>query len=325
MPAGTTPAERQFDGGDGTGPGPTPPQVTTYSVAAHWSLQIAPVLGPQPGHSIAPLVVQPQPEPFGYVHETSTRVAPQVVRELANDEGHEQSEATSLDDEAPEFASSTDESVAPPPASALVELWPATPPPQPSEKHAHATARQDPTTNVSMRLQARVMPPLRRSVDAAFGTAILPPRKPPRPRASNFRVRRWSQSDRPHVTPTHRLPQAMPLIPLRCRTLQTATVLAGSPAPSDHPQIKQLRPGPQSESLWQGSDTHAFVDPPWTARPGVDSHSYPFGQSESTAQARARASRGDAVAAANAENAKTQQACRVLIVRSPMLWSVAAM
>jgi hypothetical protein len=174
MPAGTAAAKRQFDGGDGTGPGPIPPHVTTYSVAAHLSSQVQPVRGPQLGHSIAPSVVQLQPEPSDNVQDTNVRFASQVVRELVNDDGHEQAEAASLDNEASEVASSAEESVTPPPPSALVEVWPATPPgpvtpPQPSEQYAHATASQDPIRNASMRPRLTC---LMEYYDAAFQAAI---------------------------------------------------------------------------------------------------------------------------------------------------------
>ena len=97
MPAGMALVNRQLDGGSGTGPGPTPPQATAYSVVAHWSWHVAPVLGPHPGHSIAPLVVQPHPAPLGYVQETCARAALHVVRESFNDVGHEQAGIESLD------------------------------------------------------------------------------------------------------------------------------------------------------------------------------------------------------------------------------------
>jgi hypothetical protein len=85
----------------------------------------------------------------------------------------------------------------------------------------------------------------------------------------------------------------------------------------------QAKAGAQSELVWQGSDMHVPAGPPSDARP-ADSHVYPIGQSEAWAHARASACRGSKAVAANAENARTQQACRVLIARPPSLWSVAA-
>jgi hypothetical protein len=98
--------------------------------------------------------------------------------------------------------------------------------------------------------------------------------------------------------------QPLPSPPSGAPSRLWVVALTGSPGPSDHPEIKQLRPGPQSELLWQGSDTHALADPPSAARPGVGSHAYPFGQSDATEHARACACRGDEVIEANAQKVR---------------------
>ena len=79
--------------------------------------------------------------------------------------------------------------------------------------------------------------------------------------------------------------QALPVPPSAGNRLGVVA-LSGSPGPSDHPQIKQLRPGPQSELLWQASDMQVPAGPPAAPTP-PDSHAYPFGQSEATEHARA--------------------------------------
>jgi hypothetical protein len=78
----------------------------------------------------------------------------------------------------------------------------------------------------------------------------------------------------------------------------------------------QAKPDPQSELLWQGSDTHVPAGPPSAATP-PDSHENPIGQSEATEHARASACRGSKAVEANAKNERPQPACRVFIARPP--------
>lgn len=113
--------------------------------------------------------------------------------------------------------------------------------------------------------------------------------------------------------------QALPFPPSGAPNRLCVDVLAGTPGPRDHPSMKQLRPGPQSESLWQGRDMHMPVGPPSAPTPASDSSQYqPFGQSEASAHARASAGRGGAVTAAKAQIAKSRQtACRVVIYSTP--------
>jgi hypothetical protein len=68
MPAGMAPAETQPAGGSGTGPGPTPPQETTYWLAAQVEVHVqGPLLltNPEQSHVASPSVVHPQPAPAG--------------------------------------------------------------------------------------------------------------------------------------------------------------------------------------------------------------------------------------------------------------------
>jgi hypothetical protein len=89
--------------------------------------------------------------------------------------------------------------------------------------------------------------------------------------------------------------------------------------------MKQRRPGPQSESLWQGSDMHVPVGPPSAPTP-VPSQDHPIGQSELFVHARASARRGDAVSAAKMQTVRTQTARRVFMTdpRSPTSVAAAA-
>lgn len=68
----------------------------------------------------------------------------------------------------------------------------------------------------------------------------------------------------------------------------------------------QLSPSPQSELLWQGSDSHVPAGPPSPATPR-SWQSNPLGQSVATEHARAAACRADDVIAATAENVRIEK------------------
>ncbi len=85
MPAGTALENTQPAGGSGTAPGPTPPQATTYWLAAQVEVQVhgPPPTSAEQSHVVPPSVVHPHPSPRGSRHETNALIGAQAVRPLA--------------------------------------------------------------------------------------------------------------------------------------------------------------------------------------------------------------------------------------------------